>query len=292
MTWQRGTRSWFLFGAVGLVAALISACGSTPTGQGGRTGSTTGAGPAHSATSGSAATGAPSSASSTGQSGSAGSSASSAAHTGAAGSAPGGSPPAHIASSGVLAAPGTYVYTVSGSSSGSDTAAIANQQPTATGTGQTATITDNGNQVVSGYTWSAASVLLNDVQTRSSKGSADCRLSSPIIEEQFPLSAGETWNSDATCPVSQGAISGTVHWTESDTVSGSTTVTVDGVAVACWTITRQITIQLQGAAGTAGSGSSATQVDDYAPDLGLPARTTVTSKGSSRTLTLQHRHPS
>lgn len=217
-------------------------------------------------------------------------------HPGGAGSAPAAPAPAHMAASGVLAAAGTYTYDLSGSSSGSDTVAVANQQPSGSTTGQTITVTDNGNQVTSYDSWSPASVLIKEVTTKTSKGSADCRLSTAIIEEQFPLSTGATWHSDATCPVSQGALSGTLHWTESDTVSGSTTVTVDGTAVACWIITRQITIQLEGASGAPASpgstSGSGTQVDDYAPDLGLPARTTVMSKGSSRTLTLQHLHPS
>jgi hypothetical protein len=198
----------------------------------------------------------------------------------------------HPPANATLAGPGTYSYAVSGSATGSDTVLVSNR-PSGSAVDQHATLTDHGDKVTSEYTWSSASALLIDVQTQSAQGSADCRLSTPIIVEQFPLSTGASWHSDATCAVSQGAVSGTIHWTETDSVSGTTAVTVDGVAVACWTITRQITVVLQGSGPSPQSQTSnITQVDDYAPDLGLPARTTVTSKGSSRTLTLQHLHPS
>jgi hypothetical protein len=204
----------------------------------------------------------------------------------------GGAGPAHPSANATLAAPGTYSYTVSGSATGSDTVLVANQATGST-VDQHATLTDNGSTATSEYTWSSASALLIDVQTKGAQGSADCRFSKPIAEEQFPLASDASWHSDATCAVSQGAVSGTIHWSEADTVSGTTTVSVDGTAVACWTITRQITVVLQGSGPNPQSQTSnITQVDAYAPDLGLPARTTVTSKGSSRTLTLQHLHPS
>ena len=270
-----------------LVTALVCACGSAAPTRGASDPSSADA-PSSSA-SGTAGTALPGAADAS--AGSAPSGRVPALHTGTA-TAPPSSAAARPSASGSLAAPGTYTYTASGSSPGSDTVAISNQ-PSGSTVDEKATVTDKGNQETSDDTWSSASVLLNDVKTTTAQGSADCHFSAPIIELQFPLATNASWHSDATCAVSQGAISGTLHWTETDTVSGTTSVTIDGTAVACWTITRTITVALQGAQGPSPQSqtSNITEVDAYAPSIGLPARTTTTSSSSSRTLTLQHLHP-
>ena len=269
---------------VAALAATLSGCGSVPKPASGSSTADTSALPGTSSPS--AATGA---AAGSGAASSAASSTVSRPSGAGAQPQPGAATPAHPSANGTLAAPGTYTYTVSGSSPGSDTVAVTNQ-PSGSTVDEQATVTDQGNQETSDDTWSSASVLLNDVKTKTAHGSADCHFSKPITELQFPLAANASWHSDATCAVSQGTVSGTLHWTETDTVSGTASVTVEGSAVPCWTITRQITVALQGATGQP-QGSAITEVDEYAPSIGLPAKTTTTSKSTSRTLTLLHLHP-
>ena len=171
---------------------------------------------------------------------------------------------------------------------------VVDEQSSSSGVQQRITITQQGSKVINEVGWSTAHSLLTESTVQSGQYSADCKYDHPITEESFPLSQAASWSSDATCAVTQAAMSATVHYTENDTVGGTTTVMVDGTDVACWVITRNITITLEGSPGSPqqSQSTSETQTDAYAPDLGLPVRTTVTSKSSSETLTLEHLRPS
>jgi hypothetical protein len=269
-------------------AAVACACGSSATG-GTRTAQQAN-GPSPSAVAGSS-----SQAAATPQSGSSTAPGATTAPRNAAAVAPAaGSGTTTVTGNGRAAAPGTYSYAVSGSSPGTDTVNVVNETSSPSAASQRVTVTQQGNKVINETTWAPTLAQLTESTIQSGQYTVDCKYSSPIIEERFPLAHGLAWSSDATCTVTQGGTTATVHYTENDTISGTSTVSVDNTAVACWVINRAITITVvQGPSGPTqrSQTNSSTQVDDYAPDLGLPARTTVTSKSSSQTLTLEHLRP-
>jgi len=180
---------------------------------------------------------------------------------------------------------GTYNYSdqTSGSgaspSSGNATVAVSDGGQLASGTyRQYFALTNGSGTVTDDVRWSSANRLIQSTTFGTGGSAFECDWSPPDLDLQLPLVVSETWKTQSSCAVTAGTQAATIASDVTNTVTGTTSITVSGQPVPVFVITLSGTITI-----TPGGTITLNATEWFSPRNGLYIKETQETKSSSPT---------